>query len=257
MPKPKLKNQVIFGIILGLTLLSKATAILLIPSILLEQLYSTKVNIKSIIKYFYTSALVTSMISAWFYLRNLILYKNPLISSADFPAWESFGQEIVTRNLYFFSNLKGFLNFDFFHSQNYSFLSGTYFSFFYDGHNVIIPPQELPTLGFIIFLFSIPIFLLILKGFFLTMISKKNSESLFFIFYSFLLILGYILYNFKLPHYSTVKGSFLTSLTLPFTYFFIRAIEKWGSKKKLGVLIYLCFYALVITKHFWVQRWWY
>ena len=137
--KPQFKHKIIFGIILGLSLLSKATAVLLIPVILLEQIYSTKVNIKLIFKNLYFSAATAFIISAWFYLRNLILFKNPFAASPDFPKWADFGQEIVKRNLFFFTNLKGFINLDFFRSQDYSFLSGTYFSFFYDAHNIIIP----------------------------------------------------------------------------------------------------------------------
>jgi len=273
---PKLKKQsnsqslsflvphLILGVLLAISLLSKYTAILLIPTILLERFFtnfkslqSTKLAIKSTFKQLLPFLLLTFILSGWFYLKNLIKYHNPLITSVDFPAWSSFGQPVVTRNLYFFTNLKGFFNLDFFHSQDYSFLSGTYFSFFYDAHNVVIPPQELPSLGVILFLLSIPLALISLKGIWQTLKSKQNSSSLFFLVFSFFLLVSYILYNFKHPYYSTIKASFLTSAVLPFAFFFHTGVEKWNKKMKLGLLIYLGLYALMVVKHFWVQGWWY
>ena len=74
--------------------------------------------------------------------------------------------------------------------------------------------------------------------------------------YTILLIISYILYNFKLPYYSTVKGAFIVSLVVPFVYFLLKGIRPY-KKYLLPISFYILLYTLVIMKNFYIVRSWY
>ena len=164
-------------------------------------------------------------------------------------------QTIVPRNLSFFLSLKGFFTMDLFRSHHYSFLSGTFFSWFYDGHNIIIPVQEFSKIGVILILFSLPIFIFFLIGYLKEYFVKKN-KSIIFLLYSTLLFIGYVAYNFRLPYYSTVKGVFLISGVIPFGYFFIKGIMPY-KKYLFYISLYLAFYTMILMRNFWILKFWY
>jgi len=248
-------SKIILGILLGLSFLAKSTAFILILSIALDQLILARYKIIKTVKILLIPLGISFLISGWFYLRNWILFGGPFISSYDFPKINPLMQTIVPRNLAFFLSLKGFLTMDLFRSHHYSFFSGTFFSWFYDGHNVIIPVQEFSKIGMILVLFSLPIFIFFLIGYFKEYFVKKN-KSVIFLLYSTLLFIGYIAYNFRLPYYSTVKGVFLISAVIPFGYFFIMAIIPY-KKYALYISLFLVIYTLILIRNFWILKFWY
>lgn len=253
--KPTNSSRIILGILIGLSFLAKATAFVLIISITLDQFIFARFKIIKTIKYLLLPFGISFLISGWFYLRNWILFGGPFISSYDFPKIYPLMQTIVPRNLSFFLSLKGFLTMDLFRSHHYSFLSGTFFSWFYDGHNIIIPVQEFSKIGMILVLFSLPIFIFFLIGYVKEYFVKKN-KNVIFLLYLTLLFIGYITYNFRLPYYSTVKGVFLISAVIPFGYFFIKGIEPY-KKYLFYVSLYIVFYTIILLKNFWILKFWY
>lgn len=248
-------SKIILGILIGLSFLAKATAFVLILSIALDQLILARGKIIKTAKNLFLPFGISFLMSGWFYLRNWILFGGPFISSYDFPKINPLMQTIVPRNLTFFLSLKGFLTMDLFRSQHYSFLSGTFFSWFYDGHNIIIPVQEFSKIGVILILFSVPIFIFFIIGYVREFFDKKN-KSVIFLLYSTLLFIGYIAYNFRLPYYSTVKGVFLISAVIPFGYFFIKGIIPY-KKYLFYVSLYITFYTIILLRNFWILKFWY
>jgi len=253
--KPTNNSKIILGILIGLSFLAKATAFVLVLSIAIDQFILVRYKIIKTAKNLFLPFGISFLMSGWFYLRNWILFGGPFISSYDFPKIYPLMQTIVPRNLAFFLSLKGFLTMDLFRSQHYSFLSGTFFSWFYDGHNVIIPVQEYSKIGTILFFFSIPIFIFFLVGYVKEYFVKKN-KSVIFLLYSTLLFIGYVAYNFRLPYYSTVKGVFLISSVIPFGYFFIKGIIPY-KKYLLYISFYLVLYSLILVRNFWILKYWY
>ena len=253
--KPVNNSKIILGILIGLSFLAKATAFVLILSIALDQLISARYKIIKTARNLFFPFGISFLISGWFYLRNWILFGGPFISSYDFPKINPLMQTIVPRNLSFFLSLKGFLTMDLFRSHHYSFLSGTFFSWFYDGHNIIVPVQEFSKIGMILVLFSLPIFIFFLIGYVKEYFVKKN-KNVIFLLYLTLLFIGYIAYNFRLPYYSTVKGVFLISSIIPFGYFFIKGIMPY-KKYFFYVSLYIAFYTIILIRNFWILKFWY
>lgn len=260
----------ILGVLLALCLLSKTTSLVVILSIGIERLIATKGNLKITFKQLFTPFFIAALIGGWFYVRNFALYGNLIFQAADYIPLRDYAQPIIDRNAYFFFSLHAFFNKDLFIAQNTSFLAGTYYSWFYDGHGIMVPPQPYTKVGTLLLLMSAPLVALAGTGFFTTVreFFKKKSVSqqpytLFYV-YSFILITSYIQYNFRLPFYSTVKASFISSLLVPFIYFsytgILYLLLKYKKQQTLIIYTFLllsCTYVLLITRHFWVDPQWY
>ncbi|OGE32101.1 hypothetical protein A2631_03205 [Candidatus Daviesbacteria bacterium RIFCSPHIGHO2_01_FULL_44_29] len=249
----KFSNQIILGMLVGLSLLSKSTALVFFLTILIDQLILNKLDFK---KYFFSTYLLffsSLLISGWFYIRNFLYYGNPLVTNIDFPQWQYF-QEPGFRDLLFYINLKPFLYFDLFHAHWYSFWGGTFYSFFYDGSNALIPVQQFSKAGVLLVIQSLPFVYLFFKGCIHTLRSP-SSRGKFFLLYISLLFMAYFFYTLKLPFYSAVKASYLLSLVVPFTYFVNKGLEK-SLVLKAAFPFYVCIYTLVVIKNFWIQTYW-
>ncbi|QQS43460.1 glycosyltransferase family 39 protein [Candidatus Roizmanbacteria bacterium] len=248
------KQTIILGILLAASLASKATSLVLIAAIGIDQLLLNKTWHKKLIPL--TVLMITTIgLGGGYYIRNYMIYQNPLITPDKLPELFFFKQQIVERNFHFFTTLQGFLTLDLFQSHHYSFLSGTYFSWFYDAHNVIIPVQEFSKAGALLILLSIPIFVYILVGFVLTMKAFKEKDRILVI-YTIMLLGSYVAYNIHLPYYSTVKGSFIMSMAVPLGYFFLRAWQKYQIKPPY-MYGYLFIYTVLLIKNLWILDWWY
>ena|GEM_PF-1897749 len=247
-----LQKSIILGICIGLALLSKATATLLVVAIIIDQLIIHK---KESLIYIFISIIISIFISGWFYIRNIILYGNPFVASFDFPIYHPLHQQVVERNFYFFSNVKPFITMDLFQAHHYSFIAGTYFSWFFDGHNVILPVLEFSKIGVILVIMSIPYIYFCIIG---IAYRLKNSfkNNFIFIIYPALLGISYVLYNFRLPYHSTVKGVFLVSAIIPLTYFLISGIARYN-KHINWIIIYFTIYTVFLLRAFWIQPHWY
>lgn len=252
--KFNLYDQIITGSLLGLSLLSKATAFVLLISISIDLfiIHYKKLNIffKKIIFFL----IIVFIISSWFYIRNIIIFSNPFISSIDFPKY-AIHQTPGYRDLKFYTDVSGFIDLDLFKAHHYSLWPGTYFSWFYDGHNVIVPVQQFSKAGAVLVISSLPIFLLFIFGYVKELKAKKIKYIL--LIYPLLIFIAYIAYNIKLPFYSTVKGAFIVSAIIPFAYFTVQSIGLINKKYYPYIFLYLFIYVLLILKNFWILNSWY
>lgn len=248
------KQTIILGILLAASLAAKATSLVLIAAIGIDQLLLNKSWHKKLIPL--TVLMVIAFgLGGGYYIRNFMIYQNPLITPDKLPELFFFKQQVVERNFHFFTTLQGFLKMDLFQSHHYSFLSGTYFSWFYDAHNVIVPVQEFSKAGVLLVLLSFPIFFFIVLGF-IKVLRRFNEKDRIMPIYTLLMLASYVAYNIHLPYYSTVKGSFIMSIAVPLGYFFLKGWEKYSSKT-LYMYGYLLLYTLLIIKNLWILDWWY
>ena len=250
-----LKNKVILGVLLGLSLLAKTTAWLAFAVIIFDLTVRSRKNISLIVRKTLPVIMLTITIAGWFYAKNVVLYKNPFISSTDFPNY-SYTEKPWDRSLSFFTDLSSIFKLDLFKAHHYSFIGGTYFSWFYDGHNNLVPVQQSSKAGSLLIMFSVPLALAFLIGF-IKEAKNINDRNRLLLIYPPLLFLAYFFYNLKIPYYSTVKGVFLVSSVIPFIYFVVRGVEKFVLKHQFIYVLYLVLYELLIIKNFWIIPTWY
>lgn len=250
------RKKLILGILLGLCFLSKYTVIFLILGIILDQLWKYKWNFLSLAKGMFIVFVVILLISGWLYVRNIIYYHNPLILNTDLMN-APLDQLPGYRDLNFFTDLSGFLKLDIFHAHWYSLLAGTYFSWYFDAHNVIIPIQSYSKAGNLLIFLSLPLFILSLIGF-INEIRHISDRNRLIILYTCILIIGYISFTIKIPFYSSVKASYMISLVLPWGYFVMSGYRVWENRIKMNVVYtYLFLYMIVLMKNFWILDTWY
>ncbi|OIO16688.1 hypothetical protein AUJ29_02470 [Candidatus Kuenenbacteria bacterium CG1_02_38_13] len=252
------KKTIIIGVILGLCLLTKTTALLLIPAIIIDLMFLNRIRFIIKLKSLLIILCIAYIISGWFYIRNYFAFGKFQLLNVDLPKFSS-QQPISRRDFLFFTDLSGFTERKLYRSQYDQFLSGTYFSFFYDGHNVIVPVVAYSKIGVVIVLMSFPLIILAIVG---ILIKKRSDDSKIMLIYPFFLFMAYIWFVIKYPYFSSIKGSYLASLTLPLVYFIIKGVII--IKKKFNDLtlynsiftLYLILYVAFIIKHFWYQSWW-
>ncbi len=247
------KKAVILGILLGISLLAKATSLILVATIIIHQLIRIQGKNSSLKQLLIVLSIMT-LIGGWFYIRNMVLYQNPFIASIDFPQW-SFKQPPEDRSLGFFLNISPFFRFDLFQAHHYSFLGGTLFSWFYDGHNVLIPVQPFSKAGALLIIMSLPMVIFFIRGI-LHKFKEHDDTAKFCKIYIFLLFLAYLIYNLKIPYYSTVKSVYLISMVIPVSYFIMEGIAKSSLKYPL-ISGYVFLYSLLVVKNFWILSHWY
>jgi hypothetical protein len=168
----------------------------------------------------------------------------------------------VARDWHFFTNLQPLLTLRLFEAQYSSFWGGTFFSWFYDGHGVLLPPQAMSKAGTLLIMLWAPLFLASIWGFIkaVRMMVRSNeiNQHLHILpVYTISLMAAYIQYNFRLPFYSTVKAAFISSLLLPFLWFTYLGIPTRIWQRKLLWLFYLGLLTSITFRHFWINGSWY
>lgn len=245
--KSKFSHAVILGLLLGLSLLVKATALVVIVAIVLD-------SKRQRFKWLLLALAVVFLVGGWFYIRNYFYYGSPLITNIDLPQFEP-KISPTTNNLLFYLTPQAFLKFDLFQAHHYSFFAGTYFSWFFDSHNVVYPVVSFSKIGILLIAASLPLSFFALSGLYQE-IKLKSTQTRIFLIYTLLLSASYFLFNLKYAYYWTVKASYLTSLIVPYVYFVLRGVQQFKSLIKL-LFIYICIYALLVTKAFWILPNWY
>ncbi len=235
------------GILLGLCILSKLTAFALAIVIFIDLLKNDRRKI-------FLPLLLMILVGGWFYVRDFLLYRNPFVVNTDFPQF-AITHSPAIRTLAYFFNLNGFLKLDLFNAHHYSFLAGTYFSWFFDGNNVVFPVQPFSKIGILLIILSLPIFLVFIYG----LVSKfKRLSRTGFIMMIYLIIIftAYVFFVFKISNYFATKSSYIASAIIPFAYFTVIGMKKF-KKYYSVVIIYLFVYSLLIVKAFWIMPQWY
>lgn len=252
--KQSLLKTVFVGVIIGLALLSKATAFVLVATIFIDQITDHLHKKQLHLKFLIIIGAISLFVAGWFYFRNIITFGNPFVASIDFPQF-AMHQTPGFRDIKFFTDLSGFFKMDLFQAHHYSLWAGTYFSWFFDGHNVVVPVQPFSKIGILLIVFSVPLLISFILGYIKELKSKNRNTVL--LLYPVLLFMAYIIYNFKLPFYSTVKGAFLVSLIIPFVYFVVQSIRLLNNEYLSFVYIYTSIYSILIIKAFWILDKWY
>lgn len=196
-------------------------------------------------------------LSSWFYIRNLNLYRNPLIMNADFKHMR-INQPPGYRNLSFYTDLTAFFKMDLLYSHYYSFIPGTYFSWYYDGHHTMLPVQEFSKIGVVLILLSIPITIFFILGV-IRQFPFRNRSSKLLLLYLILLGINYFYITLKYPHYSSVKGYYLLSGIIPWIYFIVKGVGDRIHDKRFQFMciVFSVVWIAVIMKNFWIQDFWY
>lgn len=239
---------VLIALVAGLALLTKPTAWVLIAAISLDAIL-TKTNRQFAIGII----CLTLLMSCWFYVRSYQLAGNPFVTSTDYPQF-TFKQLPGYRDALFFLNLSPFVTGDIFQAHWYSFFPGTYFGWFWDSQNVIIPIQPNSKAGIGLLLLSIPITIIMIRGFCETWRQKTYRIT---ILYAILLFCAYIAYNLKYPYYSSVKAVYLYSLIIPSIMWFCLGLSKLSEKATKIVPWYSFTYVLAVCYAFYIRPWWY
>jgi len=81
-----IRSATILGLFLGLALLTKAHAILLIPIVIIRYLmmFSSKINLReSLYKSFLAMTVVAFLVAGWYYIRNWIQFGKPFVGNWD------------------------------------------------------------------------------------------------------------------------------------------------------------------------------
>lgn len=255
--QPSLQRLALVGAVMGLSLLAKATAFVALAAISLDFIVTKRTkNLVQNLKQLALMLCIAASISGWFYVRNFLAFGNPFQSSIDFPQFHIV-QEPGYRDLRFFTDVSGFWELDLFRAHWYSLIPGTYFSFFYDGHNALIPVQPYSFAGIVLVFASLPLVGLISLGLARSIKDMQKEEASVFLFYVVLLLTAYIAYNLKLPFYSTVKGAFVASLAVPVGYFMLKGLQRLPYRYHQLFLFYQCGYILLSIKNFWILPRWY
>lgn len=261
MARQKQRYRVIFGVALGLALLSKSTALLLLPCFFIDQFWMRTPGEK-MLRWLSLPVALALMIAGWFYLRNLIHYGSLAPINIDLPQFH-IAQPPGYRDLKFFTDLSDFWRMRLYHAQFDSLWAGTYFSWFYDGHNLVVPVVVFSKIGALIVLLSLPLVGLAGLGVVSWWRNRSRTGGIFLV-YCVVLLMSYTVFTVRYPFYNSVKGSYLASLALPFGYFVVQGITGLRSIRRqfnfhrltLGMALYLLIYTLLIIRHFWYQPWW-
>jgi hypothetical protein len=246
-------NSIILGTLLGLSLLSKSTIVVLVAAIVIDQLLTQRFNVITVSRKLLLPLVIALIIGGWFYIRSAHLHGNPLISNLELIG-TSTPREPRTPNFWF--DLTSVQKLDLFRAHHYSFFGGTYFSFFYDGHNSLIPVQLESQAGSQLVLASLPLFLISILGFINVLRLRRGS---IFVIYTALLLGVYIAYLFKYPYHFSVKGFYLLSLAIPWAYYFIYGMRIFNQKfNKFLIFLFLnlALYEALILKNFWILNHW-
>ncbi len=245
----------IAGGLLGLALLSKMTAAVLLVSVIADQIITHRHKLTVALKNLAVPVLMVILISGWFYARNILEFHNPFVASTDFARY-AIRQSPGDRTPGFYFDISALTKLNMFGAQHYSFAGGTIFSWIFDGHNVIIPVQPFSKAGAALILISLPLFVLLLTGYYLELREKPAKRHFILLLFPALLLISYIGYTLKFPFYSAVKGSYLVSGIIPFSYFILKA---FASRKKFLLIStgYAVFFAILVIKNFWILPGWY
>ena len=165
----------------------------------------------------------------------------------------SVAQMKVKRPAYFFYRMDWLWKVDMFNAQYYSFLGGSWNSFWQDGHNAITPFVSfhkkvliLWSLGFILLPIS-------LYGWF-TLWKKQRKTALVIGAYGLTALLIYIVFNIKDNHYSSVRLTYIMPIAIVYAFGIAGASTNKKLRWLLTILLFIQY--AVMVNHFWIQPWW-
>lgn len=244
------RTSVALGVIAGLSLLTKFTGVVLVASIIIDLCIKRWRNPGNAIRHILIILLTAFVLSGWVYTRNFFLYRTPFVSNIDLFHIK---QVPPIRDISFFTNTSALRTRDFHNSTYYSLWGGIYFTVFHDEQSSLIPDREKDKTS--PQLVNIPMRILLFAGvgFIYTLFKKRNDRIL--IIYSFVLLTTFILYCFRYPGSTSVKGIYLLSSLLPLTIFGLNLIRRFEFILYFAYG-YLLLYWWIVFHAFWMSPSW-
>ncbi|MCR4329316.1 MAG: glycosyltransferase family 39 protein [Candidatus Roizmanbacteria bacterium] len=142
---------------------------------------------------------------------------------------------------------------DMFNAQYYSFIGGSWNSFWQDGHNAITPFVSfhkkvlvLWSLGFILFPLSLYGWHVLWK--------KHRTAALVIGSYGVTALVIYTLFNTRGSHYSAVRLTYVMPIAIVYAFGIAGAATHKKLRWLLTVLLFIQY--AVMVSHFWIQPWW-
>ncbi len=212
----RLKNGLWIGLIWGLALLTKFTALLLLPPILLVliiQWVISRIPQKQVTQYTIGFLGVAALLAGWFYIRNVVSFGTVLAGNwSDLPGMQ-WWQDPGFRSISFFSRFSTALTRPYF-TGFHSFWDSLYGTFWTDGLLsgsavfTAAPAWHYSIIG-IIPVLAIPVMLFMMIGLFKaihTICSKADLRWLFILLVLAMGIYGLIYMNLNIASYAQAKS---------------------------------------------------
>jgi len=184
-------------------------------------------------------------------LRNIYHYKVPLAMAESFFPFPP-GRE--ARDLGFFTNLAWITKRDMFQAHHYSFIGGTWNTFWHDGYQTTIPVVAFHKMAFGLWLLGFPLTIIAILGW--TKL-KMSKPKIFNVMMTYLGsgIIAYILYNYHLPYPSELKAFFVSGLPVVYVLGMVGAYQAYP-KARYFILALLTIQFCLMLSYFWIQPWW-
>jgi hypothetical protein len=184
-------------------------------------------------------------------IRNMVNYHSPLALADQFyPV----NPNRTKRDLAFFTNMSWITSTDIFQARNYSWIGGTWDSFWHDGYQVVTPVVSFHRKAFVLWLL----------GFFLTPLSiygivllwrKQRKVALTLLTYLASAIIAYIGYSLHLPYPTELKAFFMGGI--PIVYLVgLAAAYVYDPRTRATIFILLILQWATMLSYFWIMPWW-
>ena len=237
---------IFLGVSLGLSLLTKFTSFLFMPVIFLVLIYELVCNSKhsagEILKILGSMLLVIFSLSGWFYIRNWVLFGNPMAANWD-PSIIGYGwwQDPGFHTKQYFLSFGSVFKYPYF-SGFYSFFDAIYSTLWGDGYYGGRPgfeeraPWNYEYMSTVYFL-AVPASLAFLLGVWrMAWDMIKNLNRSWFLLLGSVFVVGFamIYMALKIPYYSLVKAFNGLALVVPFSIMCawgIDAVDGWLREK--------------------------
>jgi hypothetical protein len=185
-------------------------------------------------------ALVAGVVGGWFYARNLVQYG--YLYPYDLPVHaEMHLQEPGERSVldYVYVPLSTFtdsvsLGPDLLHSV----WGGTYVTLWFDGHRHFLPSkgprvQRMATVVLLLALLPSLAFLIGVGSGIRRAVSASGAPDLPLLLLAGFTLAGYVLFTWRNPWYSTVKGTYLLGAMLPFAFYSSETLARWTAGRSV------------------------
>lgn len=260
----KIRHAVVLGVVVGLALLSKYTALfifltavtVLIIRVLISS--STRRREVAILAVFLT---VVFTLSGWLYIRNLVKFHDPFIGNWDKKSGYHYEQHHGYRTLGFYLKFGSVFLHAPERSRWASFWDGKYGSMWMDTHGSFLrlSDEQTDLRGSIIIYLALLPSVGILLGFYQSLKSafksSRNNPYLALVMVSTLTIISLISFTMEVPFYSTIKAFFYLSLVPPIAVFAGKGLDTMC--RNLGKFRFIVYANLIVLYSFIINLFWY
>lgn len=260
----KIRHAVVLGVVVGLALLSKYTALFIfltaVTVLIIRVLISSSTRRReiAILAVFLT---VVFTLSGWLYIRNLVKFHDPFIGNWDEKSGYHYEQHHGYRTLGFYLKFGSVFLHAPERSRWASFWDGKYGSMWMDTHGSFLrlSDEQTDLRGSIIIYLALLPSVGILLGFYQSLKSafksSRNNPYLALVMVSTLTIISLISFTMEVPFYSTIKAFFYLSLVPPIAVFAGKGLDTMC--RNLGKFRFIVYANLIVLYSFIINLFWY